>query len=304
VKIALVRYVERTTNSLKPQDTTTMMISVDAPAPFGCLSLLCSHQALREILAEHLPHPLIQSCALVRRSSIRYTLHPRLPGGKGGFGAQLRTAGSRGKRKKHNNDAAKDASGRRIATLKQARQLAEALRDLPEREAAQREEKRAQLQKCVADAEGWIGRRIKFDDEAYLEVSEGLLQGITDALEEAYADEGESDQESNEDTSTSSSEAAGRSPAVAAFAQPRKLAGWDNESDDEDEDVEDEDNEQHNIQDDAKEQSSAQDVEINAKDATMGTKLPEQCDASAETPGATKEKPKSQRKGKGSTRKR
>lgn len=47
---------------------------------------------------------------------------PRLPGGKGGFGSQLRAAGGRmSSQKTNNNDSCRDLSGRRLSTLKTAK---------------------------------------------------------------------------------------------------------------------------------------------------------------------------------------
>lgn len=49
-------------------------------------------------------------------------LVPRLLGGKGGFGSQLRAAGGRmSSQKTNNNDSCRDLSGRRLSTLKTAK---------------------------------------------------------------------------------------------------------------------------------------------------------------------------------------
>lgn len=49
-------------------------------------------------------------------------LVPRLLGGKGGFGSQLRAAGGRmSSQKTSNNDSCRDLSGRRLSTLKTAK---------------------------------------------------------------------------------------------------------------------------------------------------------------------------------------
>lgn len=46
----------------------------------------------------------------------------RLPGGKGGFGSQLRAAGGRmSSQKTSNNDSCRDLNGRRLSTLKEAK---------------------------------------------------------------------------------------------------------------------------------------------------------------------------------------
>lgn len=47
---------------------------------------------------------------------------PRLRGGKGGFGSQLRAAGGRmSSQKTNNNDSCRDLSGRRLSTIKTAK---------------------------------------------------------------------------------------------------------------------------------------------------------------------------------------
>lgn len=49
-------------------------------------------------------------------------LTPRLRGGKGGFGSQLRAAGGRmSSQKTSNNDSCRDLSGRRLSTVKEAK---------------------------------------------------------------------------------------------------------------------------------------------------------------------------------------
>ena len=50
---------------------------------------------------------------------------PRLRGGKGGFGSQLRAAGGRmSSQKTSNNDSCRDLSGRRLSTIKTAKRYA------------------------------------------------------------------------------------------------------------------------------------------------------------------------------------
>jgi hypothetical protein len=54
-------------------------------------------------------------------------LAPRVRGGKGGFGSQLRAAGGRmSSQKTSNNDSCRDLSGRRLSTLKEAKQYVRA----------------------------------------------------------------------------------------------------------------------------------------------------------------------------------
>jgi hypothetical protein len=55
-------------------------------------------------------------------SLITLRLTPRLLGGKGGFGSQLRAAGGRmSSQKTSNNDSCRDLSGRRLNTIKEAK---------------------------------------------------------------------------------------------------------------------------------------------------------------------------------------
>lgn len=54
--------------------------------------------------------------------SLRVT--PKLLGGKGGFGSQLRAAGGRmSSQKTGNNDSCRDLSGRRLSTVKEAKKF-------------------------------------------------------------------------------------------------------------------------------------------------------------------------------------
>lgn len=56
---------------------------------------------------------------------------PRLRGGKGGFGSQLRAAGGRmSSQKTSNNDSCRDLSGRRLSTIKTAKRYVRSLTSL------------------------------------------------------------------------------------------------------------------------------------------------------------------------------
>ena len=55
---------------------------------------------------------------------ISLQLLPRLLGGKGGFGSQLRAAGGRmSSQKTSNNDSCRDLTGRRLSTIKEAKKF-------------------------------------------------------------------------------------------------------------------------------------------------------------------------------------
>jgi hypothetical protein len=60
---------------------------------------------------------------------ITLRLTPRVLGGKGGFGSQLRAAGGRmSSQKTSNNDSCRDLNGRRLSTIKEAKKYVIPLR--------------------------------------------------------------------------------------------------------------------------------------------------------------------------------
>jgi hypothetical protein len=66
------------------------------------------------------PLSALHEDAASRLVSLR--LGPRLLGGKGGFGSQLRAAGGRmSSQKTSNNDSCRDLTGRRLSTIKEAK---------------------------------------------------------------------------------------------------------------------------------------------------------------------------------------
>ena len=70
-----------------------------------------------------IPSPHTTLSALSNTPFISLRLTPRLLGGKGGFGSQLRAAGGRmSSQKTSNNDSCRDLSGRRLSTIKEAKQ--------------------------------------------------------------------------------------------------------------------------------------------------------------------------------------
>lgn len=124
--------------------STSVIISTFAPFP--TLSLTAPSDAsistLYDLVADRLPglpsdlvltphrgcapspdtlvSSLLQECDGPSFISLR--LVPRLRGGKGGFGSQLRAAGGRmSSQKTSNNDSCRDLSGRRLSTIKEAK---------------------------------------------------------------------------------------------------------------------------------------------------------------------------------------
>ncbi|KAF8274775.1 telomere stability and silencing-domain-containing protein [Lactarius quietus] len=142
---------------------------------------------LASILGPHdAGHPLI---------SLR--LVPRLRGGKGGFGSQLRAAGGRmSSQKTSNNDSCRDLSGRRLSTIKEAKKLAEYVEQEPARKKATAEAQRAKLEALErrlgidkdagpssgGDSTQVAGKKHRFDDTEYLEQSREIVDNVKSAV--------------------------------------------------------------------------------------------------------------------------
>ncbi|CEH18174.1 Uncharacterized conserved protein [Ceraceosorus bombacis] len=92
-----------------------------------------------------------------RASHVELEVRSRLRGGKGGFGSMLRAQGGKmsAKGKDQNTDSCRDLNGRRLSTMKQAKQLAAYIAEAPAREAALNE---AQAKK-YAKLEKMLGRK-------------------------------------------------------------------------------------------------------------------------------------------------
>ncbi|KAJ3835193.1 telomere stability and silencing-domain-containing protein [Lentinula raphanica] len=66
--------------------------------------------------------PYLQPPMITNPTRFSRSDSPRVLGGKGGFGSQLRTASGRmSSQKTSNNDSCRDLSGRRLSTLKEAK---------------------------------------------------------------------------------------------------------------------------------------------------------------------------------------
>ncbi|TDL25600.1 hypothetical protein BD410DRAFT_717429 [Rickenella mellea] len=126
-----------------------------------------------------------------RLVSLRLT--PRLRGGKGGFGSQLRAAGGRmSSQKTNNNDSCRDLNGRRLSTIKEAKVLAEYLESEPQRKKAEADAKKAKLEalerKLGIGADGKpsedvvTGSKRRFDDTEYLEQSRDIVDNVKSAV--------------------------------------------------------------------------------------------------------------------------
>ncbi|KAF4550127.1 putative telomere maintenance protein SDE2 [Elsinoe fawcettii] len=184
-----------------------------------------------------------------------------LPGGKGGFGSQLRAAGGRmSSRKNRNNNRDPNASsrnldGRRLRTVTEAKALAEYLATKPEMDKKEREEKRARWESIVEAAEkrdeeirnGRKGARLDGEWVERKEEEEGKTREAVLAMMKAELEEGRTGSESDEeaegedmevDVETSGS-GSGSGEEVEE-AGGKSFYGWDEEdlsSDEEDDEV-------------------------------------------------------------------
>jgi len=109
----------------------------------------------------------------------------RLVGGKGGFGAMLRTAGARGV-KTTNFDACRDLNGRRLRHVN-----AEAALRQWEAQAEERKLKKQQRDALNAKP-GGPPPIARFDDDEYEEMLEGARSRVSDALAAGLRTEGAS----------------------------------------------------------------------------------------------------------------
>ncbi|TFK49536.1 hypothetical protein OE88DRAFT_1632981 [Heliocybe sulcata] len=117
---------------------------------------------------------------------ISLRLSPRLRGGKGGFGSQLRAAGGRmSSQKTSNNDSCRDLSGRRLNTIKEAQKLAAYLESEPERKKAQKEaekEKLKALERKIEQADPAVGSKRALVDSEYLEQRREIVDNVKSAV--------------------------------------------------------------------------------------------------------------------------
>ncbi|KAG6909933.1 hypothetical protein DXG01_014202 [Tephrocybe rancida] len=159
-------------------------------------------------------HADAETESISTRNFVSLRLTPRLVGGKGGFGSQLRAAGGRmSSQKTSNNDSCRDLSGRRLSTIKEAKKLAEYLESEPDRVAAKAAAQKAKLEALErklgivpASASGsnsevgsgepprntgadqppvLAGTKHRFDDTEYLEQSRELTEGVKNAVSAA-----------------------------------------------------------------------------------------------------------------------
>ncbi|TFK91402.1 hypothetical protein K466DRAFT_596147 [Polyporus arcularius HHB13444] len=201
--------------------STSVLISTFAPFPTLALAVPSetSFADLYELLADRYPSLPLHSAAadlvltptsglvpesnaliatLLREehegahSLVSLRLVPRLRGGKGGFGSQLRAAGGRmSSQKTSNNDSCRDLSGRRLSTIKEAKKLAEYIESEPLRKKAQQEAQRAKLEALEkklgmaaggSSSDAAAGRKHRLEDTEYIEQSREIVDNVKSAV--------------------------------------------------------------------------------------------------------------------------
>lgn len=104
----------------------------------------------------------------------------RLPGGKGGFGSQLRAQGNKMSSKKRagNYESCRSLNGQRIRAQKQTKLIEEYLAKEPERLSKREQEIREKMQKYLEAPD----KKVMFSDPEYLKLCRKLIDSTEDAV--------------------------------------------------------------------------------------------------------------------------
>ncbi|KAF8426062.1 telomere stability and silencing-domain-containing protein [Tirmania nivea] len=161
-------------------------------------------------------HPI--SSLLNGSTLLPLSLLPSLPGGKGGFGSQLRAAGGRmSSRKKRgqeeNSDSCRNLDGRRIRTVKEAKALAAYLEIKPEMDKKEREKRKERWRKVVEQADRREAEErgdavmggMRFENTEWLEKTEEEKERLREAVVRAMKEGAYEDEEKKRDRSPGSS---------------------------------------------------------------------------------------------------
>ncbi|KAF9427324.1 hypothetical protein BGZ94_005131 [Podila epigama] len=167
----------------------------------------CEHEDEVLLFGNH------EHCDESRTSSmIRYFgLSLRLAGGKGGFGSMLRAQGGRmSSQKATNTDACRDLSGRRIKTVKDAKNMAEYLRQEPEREKAKKESLKRKIEE-KQELASRPTRKHRFEDSKFFDEAEEQVEDVKNAVAAALKESLKASSSSSSASSSSSSSSLKRS---------------------------------------------------------------------------------------------
>ncbi|KAK6504878.1 hypothetical protein TWF481_006813 [Arthrobotrys musiformis] len=183
-----------------------------------------------------------------------------LPGGKGGFGSQLRAAGgrmsSRKRKGQENSDSCRNLDGRRLRTVKEAKALAQYLETKPDMDKKERDKRKERWEKVIEAADEKIrgGGNVnqRFDDAKWLEekdegrekAREAVLRAMKasssaarvpspsgqSSTSEDLDDEDEEKNNSEESSKSSDDEKVVAAPKKVKV-QPKKIFGFDEDDD-------------------------------------------------------------------------
>ncbi|EOQ98972.1 hypothetical protein E3P92_03695 [Wallemia ichthyophaga] len=146
---------------------------------------------------------------------IDISVSPRMLGGKGGFGAQLRSAGGKMRSNRNNNtDACRDLSGRRISTLKEAQKVAEYMESSEEREKKQKQEEKDKLEAMEKKYNQQPQKR-RLDDDKYLEQNKDMNDNVRSSVAKGLLAKRRKKQPSTENAEAGSS----RNPFPSKLAE-------------------------------------------------------------------------------------
>ena len=137
------------------------------------------------------------------RSSVSVRL--RLPGGKGGFGSQLRAQGNKMSSKKRagNYEACRDLSGQRLRAQKQAKLIAEYVEGEGERMSKREKEIGEKMARHLEAPH----KKVMFSDLLYLKTSRKIVDQTEDAVRSLFgSDESEEEDDDDEIDSADDSE--------------------------------------------------------------------------------------------------
>lgn len=158
-----------------------------------CLS---EDEDVHTFVAEHFKL-LPENYWLDDRSEDCISVRLRLPGGKGGFGSQLRAQGNKMSSKKRagNYEACRDLSGRRLRTVNQTKLINEYLKRKPELDAAKEEAIKDKMEKATRAPD----QKVVFQDVDFIRTTRDITDEVGLAVAEAIYGKGESDDEDSKE---------------------------------------------------------------------------------------------------------
>ncbi|MBW0465577.1 hypothetical protein O181_005292 [Austropuccinia psidii MF-1] len=201
----------------------TLSLSLPDSTPLSALSVILSpllpvgSQSLSTSDGRSIDKNSADKISLLDENHSHPFLHlrlvPKVLGGKGGFGSQLRAAGGRmSSQKTQNNDSCRDLSGRRLSTIKEAKKLAAAIAAEPERQLAKQkeaEEKLKELNKEIERLDALVNgtsqtdsKKRRLDDSDQLNQAQEGIEKVRNAVATALLKKRKQQQQKNQPKKT------------------------------------------------------------------------------------------------------